>query len=330
MSAFARGRTIPAVALLAATLVLAGCFTVESNVTINDDATADIEIVAVFDIGRLSRFTELLGEDASGLEDLSPDELFSEFTDSGDLCADFEDSYAGYEIIAEDIVDGDQVGGRCIVRGVPIEDLDDIGEESSLTITQDGPITTFNAVLEGVDELTAGSDDFIDLLGVDLDELFSITFSAEGPGSLGANNATSTNGSTATWRVTPGAPFVVGGDATMTAEWSTEGGGSSTWVPVLIVLAVLVALGLLVALLLRRNRGAETGTGTGTGPPPNVPPPPPGAPAAPPPAAPGPPMATMPPAPAVVTPPSTPPPPPPPPSSPPPPPPPSSTPPPPR
>jgi hypothetical protein len=320
MKAPLRRRAVPAVAILAAILLLSGCFTLESNVTINDDATADLEVVAIFDTERLSRFAELFGEDAAGMEDLSPDELFSEFTGGDDLCGEFEDTYAGYDIESEDIVDGQQVGGRCTIRGVPIDELQDVGEDSSLTITQDGAITTFTAVLEGVDELTAGSEDVVDLLGVNLDELFSITFSATGPGSLGANNATSTSGSTATWKITPGAPFVANGDATMNAEWSTEGGGGSTWVIVLIVLAVLAVLGLLAFLILRRKKG--TGTETPAPADPTAPPPPGGvmAPTAPMPAAPGPPPATAPPA---APPMGSPPPPPPPASSPPPPPPPT-------
>jgi hypothetical protein len=225
----------------------------------------------------------------------------------------------------------------CIVEGVPIDELNSIGPDSSFTIEQDGSGTRFSAVLQGVEELTAGAED-LPLPGIDFDELFSIVFTATGPGSLGDNNATSTDGSTATWAITADASFVEGGDATMTAEWTPGGGSDNSWLIPLLVVVGLVLIGLIAFLLLRRKgqspEPAEHTAGVSA-----VPPPPPGAvdtPPAPHPPTNAPPVASSPPpppAPAPTAPPvsapppppaSSPPPPPPPPAEPPPPPPPTA------
>ena len=182
------------------------------------------------------------------------------------------------------------------MQGVPIDELNSIGADSSFTIEQDDSGTRFSAVLQGVDELTAGAED-LPLPGIDFDELFSIVFTATGPGSLGDNNATSTNGSTATWAITADAAFVEGGDATMTAEWTPGGGSDNSWLIALLVVVGLALVGLIAFLLLRRkgqsSEPAENTAGVGVAPPP---PPPASAPtAAPPVSAPPPPPASSPP-----------------------------------
>ncbi len=310
-------RSAAAVAVVAASLALAGCFSVESNITINDDGTADVELVTLIDTEQLAELGNLLGQDTGLLDGLSGEDLLNELTQGEDPCADLGSSFTDYEVSTREIDNGNEVGVGCVVQGVPIEELNSIGADSSFAIEQDDSGTRFSAVLQGVDELTAGAEE-LPLPGIDFDELFSIVFTATGPGSLGDNNATSTNGSTATWEITADAAFVEGGDATMTAEWTPGGSSDSSWLIVVLVVVGLVIVGLIAFLLLRRKgQSAEPVESTGIA---TTPPPPPGSPAptvldgptdAPPVASPPPPPASPPPPP----PPSASPPPPPPPSA---------------
>jgi hypothetical protein len=306
-------RAVPASLLVVASLVLTGCFRFESTYTINDDGTADVSILTVIDTKQLEELGGLLGEDTSGLLDLGGEDLLSTLTEGEDPCGDVTGSLDGYDVEVEEISEGSEIGVKCTVTGVPIEELTTSGQDSTISIEQDESGTRFTATLEGVDELTGGGDaaEMTELLGVNLDELFSIVFSVAGPGSLGDNNATSTDGSTATWDITADADFVVDGDATLTAEWTPGGSSSSnTW----IIVAVLVALAVIAAVVffvLRSRKSTPPAADTsaladptvadpamtGVATPPMSPPPPPGAADAPPmsPTAPPPPPASPPP-----------------------------------
>ena len=241
-------RAVPAALLVVASLVLTGCFRFESTYTINDDGTADVSILTVIDTEQLEELGGLLGQDTGDLMGLGGEDLLSTLTEGEDPCGDVTGSLDGYDVEVEEISDGSEVGVKCTVSGVPIDALTTSGQDSSISIEQDESGTRFTATLQGVDELTGGGDaaDMTELLGVSLDELFSIVFSVSGPGSLGDNNATSTDGSTATWDITPDADFVVDGDATLTAEWTPGGSSSSsTW----IIVAVLVALAVIATVV---------------------------------------------------------------------------------
>ena len=330
-------RSAVIVGLVAATLLLTGCFRVELSYDINDDGTADVAILTVVDTAELEELGGLLGEDTSGLADLGGDDLIEELTQGEDPCGDIASGLVDYEVDIEEISDGSEVGVRCTVRSVPVDELTDVGDDSSISIEQTDGTTRFDATLGGVDELTGGEDaDLGALLDIDLDELFSIVFSVSAPGSLGENNATSTSGSTATWNITADAGFVTDGEAVMSAVWTPGGGSdSNTWV-VVVVIAVLVALAAVIFLVVRSRSGSRSGSSGTSGAAPATPPQPGVDAAAPPPGtAPGPPpppAGLEPSSPPASSPPSaTPPPPPPSPASPPPPPqsPPSATPPPP-
>ena len=314
---------------MTASLALAGCFSVESNITINDDGTADVELVTLVDTEQLSELGDLLGQDTGLLDGLSGEDLLNELTQGDDPCADLASSFTDYDVSTREIDNGTEVGVGCVVQGVPIDELNSIGADSSFSVEQDDSGTRFSAVLQGVDELTAGAED-LPLPGIDFDELFSIVFTATGPGSLGDNNATSTNGSTATWAITADAAFVEGGDATMIAEWTPGAGSDNSWLIALLVVVGLVAVGVIAFLLLRR-KGQSPKPTEGTGALDAPPPPPPGAVPTPSPAAPtvpdSPPVAPPPAAPPAApptSPPTTTPPPPPPSAGPPPPPPPTA------
>ena len=142
---------------------------------------------------------------------------------------------------------------------MPIAELDSLGDDtSSFSIEQDAGVTRFNAVLEGVDKLAgdpAETDAMTEMLGVTLDELFTIRFIVTAPGSLGENNASTTDGSTATWDVKPDSDFVTNGDATMTAQWTPGGGGGSSMAIILAIVAALVAAAAIAIVVVRRSKG---------------------------------------------------------------------------
>jgi hypothetical protein len=315
-----------AIALAATSALLAGCFTVEATFTISDDATADLDYLVLVDTEQLQEFAGVLGEDAGALDELSGDALLEELTGGDDPCGDLTTELTQYEVSVREIDENGDVGVGCTVSDVPIAELNSLGDDtSSFSIEQDAGVTRFDAVLEGVDELAGDAsetDAMTEMLGVTLDDLFTIRFIVTAPGSLGENNASSTNGSTATWDVKPDADFVADGNATMTAEWTPGGGdgGSSTLIIVLIVAAVVAAAAVGLVLFKRSKSTkatpedeAATDEPTTTLPGATPPPPPPGVapstlgtPPPPPPVA-SEPMATPP-----AAPPATPPPPPPP------------------
>ena len=249
-----------ALALAAASALLAGCFTVEATFTINDDATADLDYLVLIDTEQLQEFAGLLGEDAGALDELSGDALLEEFTGGDDPCADLTEGLTQYDVSTRQIDENGEVGVGCTVSGVPIAELNSLGDDtSSFSIEQDADGTRFNAVLEGVDELAGDPDEtgaMAEMLGLSLDDLFTIRFTVTAPGSLGENNASSTDGSTARWEVKPDADFVTDGDATMTAEWTPGGGSasSSTWI-IILILAAVVAAAVIAFVLLRRSKG---------------------------------------------------------------------------
>ena len=327
-----------ALAVVAVSALLAGCFTLEATFTINDDATADLDYLVLIDTEQLEEFSGLLGEDLGDVGDLSSEALLDEFFGGDDPCADLTSELTEYEVSTREINENGEAGVGCTVTGVPVTELNSLGDDtSSFSIVQDDTGTRFDAVLEGVDELTGDPSEtemLTEMLGVSLDDLFTIRFVVSAPGSLGENNASSTDGATATWDIKPDADFVVDGDATMTARW-TPGGGSSSSSSIWIILAIVAVVAVVAAVafvLVKRSKGqgtdptqpaADTPMASGTPPPPPgmAPPPAAGAPTSSPP----PPQVAEPPAPpSPTTPPPPPTTPPPPPTTPPPPPPPAS------
>jgi hypothetical protein len=148
-------RTVTWAAAVAATsALLTGCFTVEATFTINEDATADLDYLVLIDTEQLQEFAGLLGEDAGELDELSGDALLEEFTGGDDPCADLTEELADYEVSIREIDENGEVGVGCTVSGVPIAELNSLGDDtSSFSIEQDDDGTRFRATLEGVDEL---------------------------------------------------------------------------------------------------------------------------------------------------------------------------------
>jgi hypothetical protein len=237
--------------LVAATVLLAGCFRIESSFDIGDDGTVDVDLVAAVDVGQLRDLADTLGQDVPDLTDLSGEDLVQQFGEGLGLdpCADLARGLSGYDVTTNEIDEGDERGVECSIEDVPIDELTNLGGASSLAITQDGETTTFDLRLEGVSELTAASQD-LPLPMFDIEDLFDIRFSASAPGSLEESNASETNGATATWVVTPDADFVTGDAATMSATWGPESSSGSGWLIALVVALVVIGLVVLAGVLL--------------------------------------------------------------------------------
>ncbi|HSP30086.1 MAG TPA: hypothetical protein VLN74_16155 [Ilumatobacteraceae bacterium] len=272
------GKTVMrAAAVAVASVLLTGCFTVEATFTIKDDATADIEYLVLIDTEQLQEFAGLLGEETGALDELSGDALLEEFTGDEDPCGGLTDELTDYEISTRQIDEDGNVGVGCTVSSVPIAELVSLGDDtSSFSIEQDAEGTRFDAVLEGVDEIAGDPDEtgaMTEMLGVGLDDLFTIKFIVTAPGSLGENNASSTDGSTATWDIKPDSDFVTDGNATMTAEWTPGGGGSgsSIWIIVAIIAAIAAIAAVAIVLLRRsKNSTSDTADTSETGPAPDT------------------------------------------------------------
>ena len=268
-------------ALVTAAL-LSGCLRFESSFDISDDGTVDVGILVAFDLKQLEEFAEMFGQSTEDLGELSGSDLLAELGEGSDPCADFTSSIADFGITTEEFAEGDLVGVRCTVLDVPIDDIENFGDESLLAITQNDGSTTFDLTLLGADELFGAQEEAIPLPGFSFEEIFEIRVSASAPGSVSESNATSTDGAVATWVITPDAEFVSGDEAVMTARWEPGGSSDNDWIlPLLIALAAVAVLAAVGIALARRSRGGDAES-TPPPPPPSssappvAPPPPPG------------------------------------------------------
>ncbi len=287
-----------AVALVTLASVLSGCFTLESRIDIGDDGTADISLTSLIDVERLEGFMGAFGESTEGLGDLSGEELLEEFGEGDDPCGELTAQFGDGRVTTTEVEEGSRRGVTCTISDVPLGEVVDLGEGASTRITQVDGTTTLELTLEGASDITGGdSDEFTELLGVTFEELFDLRFVVSAPGRIVEHNATSVDGATATWALTPDAAFITGDDAVLTARWepgSAGSGGSTWWVVVAVVAGLAVLAGVVAVILSRKGRAAGAATepaapaSTGFG---AAPPPPIGAPGAPPFGAPGGPVA---------------------------------------
>jgi len=248
-----------------------GCLSAEMKVAINDDDTADIGYTLLVDVERLRELAAMLGSALPDTADLSGDELVKELFEGEDPCADLRTTLTGREVTATDVTEGERRGVRCTATAVPLTELTDLGDDTALSIVRSDSTTTVDITLQDVDSLAADGEDLGAAIGSSFAELLEISFVVSAPGTLGDNNATSVNGATATWLVTPDAAFVENGDAQMRAVWSgggTSGGGVSAGVVAVIVLLGVMIVGVLAVVL--RRRGSTPNAGDSLPPPPAV------------------------------------------------------------
>lgn len=243
-----------------ASVALSGCLEFESTFEISDDGTVDVGIVTAIDTAQLEQLSALFGEDTSGLDGLSGDELLGEFSDD-DPCGELTTDLVGFEVSTREINEDGRVGVGCTVNAVPIAELTDLGEDSALSITQDDEGTTFELSLGGVSEVTGAGTDDLGALGLSFEELIDFRIVVSAPGTLGENNATSTDGATATWVVSPDAAFIVDDTATMSAVWAgtgSAGSDSSAALIIIIIILAVLAVAAIAFLIIKRASGGST------------------------------------------------------------------------
>lgn len=273
---------------LAGAAVLTGCFRVESSFVIDDDGTVDVAFEFAFDLEVLEEFGELFGQEVDGLQEMTVEELFGELGEPTDPCADLTEGLQEFGVTEEDLSSDGEVAVRCTVTDVPLAELSDLGDDSTLAITQSDGRTTFELRLDGVSATFGGGED-LPIPGLDVDELLQFVIRARAPGSIADHNASETDGATAIWTVAPDAAFVSGDTATMSASWEPGVESSTNWaVPLVIALTALAAvIGIVLALRSRRGGGSDDGSAdpmpSPTGPPTAAPTAPPAGPPPPPP-----------------------------------------------
>ncbi|MFQ5426822.1 MAG: hypothetical protein ACE5EV_07055 [Gaiellales bacterium] len=238
------------VLLLTFAIVLTGCkVRVDSHIAVDEDGSGTFAI------------------------EMSLDEEFRELSEeSGEGGIDFEEGIedipSGWSV--EPFVDGEFEGIRAAVDFTDFADLDqrliELAESGDADtsaptfldqsgLTRDGDQFTFTTELTGLEDDLAdfgggGEGDFT-LEGFDpaalFEQVFEIRFVVSLPGTIVSNNADSVDGNTLTWNV----GFE---DEGRTLQAVSDVGGSSSSVPVLGVVALVVAVVLGLALFLRRRR----------------------------------------------------------------------------
>jgi hypothetical protein len=272
-----RCRPVTAAAgVLASAVLLSGCFTIRSAITINDDETVDIAITQLVDLERLESLASIFGEDVGDLSDATGEDLVEEITEGDDACGGLIDQF-GDRVGSREVSEGARRGVECTVSGVPLGEFTSFGDDdSTITIDIEGDRTTVEMTLGGLEDFTepdAEEAEFLAALGLSLEELFDVSFTVDAPGGLVTSNATSTEGSVATWQITPDAAFIVDGRAVMTAEWSSTGATSDTGVPVWLIIlgAATVAAVIAAAIGATRRRGGVEQSAVPAPPPPDAP-----------------------------------------------------------
>lgn len=271
-------RRLGIVALVAGLMVLAGgCFAAEMNLTINDN-DADIAYTLLVDVESLGELSEIVGSELPDLSALSGEALIDEILEGEDPCAELRTALPGRDIETTEVNDGGRRGVRCNITGVPFAELGDLGDGTTVTVTRDGGTTTVAIDLDGIDDLTADTEGLGADIGLAFQDLYEILFVVTAQGTLGEHNATSTDGATATWLITPDASFIEGGTARLRATWTGDSdGGGGTGVVIIVITVVVLAVAAGAFVLMRRRSTAKAGSPL---PPPPPPPPPSGPPAA--------------------------------------------------
>jgi hypothetical protein len=247
--------------LLAVVATTAGCFSAEMNLTVRDDDTADLTYTVLVDVNRLGELASILGSEAPDLSSYSGEDLIAELFEGEDPCTEMRNALAGREVTSTPVNEGERRGVRCAVERVPVAELSGLGDGTSLSIERQGSATTVEIMLTGIDDLAGDSAELGGELGLSYDELLEIRFVATAPGTLDTHNATSVDGATATWLVTPDAEFVTAGEARLEASWTggdSSGGGAA--ITVAIVIAALVVAALAVVIVVRRRNRPAPGT----------------------------------------------------------------------
>ena len=226
---------------VAVALVLSGCVKLDMALTLTPQNTVDGSIVFAID-------KQLLA-----LGGGSPEDAFNDA--AGD--APFPTSPSSGSVTTEVYDQDGKYGQKYIFTGVPLSEFDD----EDLSITREGDFFVVNGNLDLSDTADSSADPSESALPLpsSLTAGFEVAVSMTFPGEVIENNGT-LEGTTVTWKPTPGEKLVM--TAKAKADASPSGAGllgttsSSTSTPLLVglVTAALLLVGGLVALLLRRGR----------------------------------------------------------------------------
>lgn len=236
--------------------MLTGCFAAEMNLTIHDD-DADVAYTLLVDVDRLGEVAAALGSDLPDLSGLSGEVLVDQILEGEDPCAEIRAALPDRDVVTSEVTDGGRRGVRCTMAGVPFEELTRLGEGTTVRIVRDAGTTTVEIDLEGVDDLTADTEQLGAEAGLAFQDLYEIRFVVTAQGSLTEHNATSTDGATADWLITPDAPFLDNGTARLRATWTDgggDGGGMGAGIVVIVAVVVLAVAALGIVLVRRRSK----------------------------------------------------------------------------
>lgn len=208
-----------ALVAVSAAFLLTGCLRVEMNVTLQEDDTADGDVVMAVAAGT--------GESLGATDEDIVEQLFG----------DVESDYPGAEVA--DYSEDEYVGKRVTFTGTPLSDMSFAGQ--NLTVTRDGD----EYVVEGT---------YADPTGGDFDSLpetATMTLAVTFPGAISSSNGT-VDGTTVTWDLTD-AP------ATLEARGgASASSGPSMWLIIVIGLGIGIAAGVALVAAGRRRAPAST------------------------------------------------------------------------
>jgi hypothetical protein len=199
---------------------------------------------------------------------LSGEALVDEVLEGEDPCAELRTALPDRDIATTEVNDGGRRGVRCTITGVPFEELADLGDGTTVAVTRDGDTTNVAIVLEGVDDLTADTEGLGAEIGLAFQDLYEIRFVVTAQGTLDEHNATSTEGNTATWLITPDAGFIEAGTARLQATWTGDGGGDGGLGAGLVVLLIVVAAVVVAGVIVLVRRRSSTASDSALPPPP--------------------------------------------------------------
>jgi hypothetical protein len=234
-------------------ITLSGCLEVETRIDVSDSGTADVTATVLLDIDKVEELAKMFGA-SDELGEMSPDAIADEMFEGEDPCADVTFDVNPDDIVVEEIDQDGKVGFSCLVENVPLAELAD-PDSGEAMITQTDGVTEISLPFTA-DDLDLADSDELSMLGADFTDIFDIAFVVSAPGELVEHNATSTDGSAATWRVTPDAPFLAEGE--MAARWEPGSSGSGGTLTIVLIVLGVAAIAIAAGVMVTKRRSAAT------------------------------------------------------------------------
>ncbi len=253
-----RTRTALLALLAAAALVLSGCMDVSNDVTLDADGSGKVEISLLFS----EQMMAMMAMEHGGDIDAAIEELRSEMEADSEVPEDvefvFEEREGGLYMGATASFDTPSELEELLTSGgeeAMFSSFSLVEHGDSWELTAAADTSGFDTSLSGEDlggseEMDIDVDAFAELLGGKPTVEFSMTF----PGKVTDSNATTVDGTTATWDL-------LAGDGEINATANKAGSSSSIVIVAIIGFAALVAAAVAVPLLVARNKRAAATRG---------------------------------------------------------------------